>query len=220
MLYLLVSNLQKVYQNQVIAEIKKDANLVLEEDRKNIYTEVSGEVFLQNIAVKENVDGGGAIKKLSKSAGLLWVLAGDRYPLQGFSNLTVKVGQKFTTNETLASQRIYNNYPGLLNFDTSPHDGEIKVINSSMILENGMVTKSNTLSLANSKATKEFTLCVKNGELLKHGQKIASLTEDFIEQKLAVLFFILKLKVIIKRKEQQKNYLLVLYIGFLKKLTN
>ena len=96
---LLVSNLQKVYQNQVIAEIKKDANLVLEEDRKNIYTEVSGEVFLQNINVKENIDSGGAIKKLSKSAGLLWVLAGDRYPLQGFSNLTVKVGQKFTTKK-------------------------------------------------------------------------------------------------------------------------
>ena len=202
---LLVSNLQKVYQNQVIAEIKKDANLVLEEDRKNIYTEVSGEIFLQNIAVKENVDSGGAIKKLSKSAGLLWVLAGDRYPLQGFSNLTVKVGQKFTTNETLASQRIYNNYPGLLNFDTTPHDGEIKVINSSMILENGMVTKSNTLSLANSKATKEFTLCVKNGELLKHGQKIASLTDDLYRTKTGGVIFYSKIQTNNKKKRATKK---------------
>ena len=32
-----------------IAEIKKDANLILEEDRKDIYTEVSGEVFFQNL---------------------------------------------------------------------------------------------------------------------------------------------------------------------------
>jgi DNA-directed RNA polymerase subunit beta' len=88
---LLVSNLKKVYRNQVIAEIKKDANLVLEEDRTNIYTEVSGEIFLQNIAVKENVDSGGAIKKISKTGGLLWVLAGDRYPLQNFSNLNGKV---------------------------------------------------------------------------------------------------------------------------------
>jgi DNA-directed RNA polymerase subunit beta' len=70
---LVVNNFQKVYRNQVIAEIKKDANLVLEEDRKNIYTEVSGEVFLQNTTVKENVDSGGAIKKISRSAGLLCV---------------------------------------------------------------------------------------------------------------------------------------------------
>ena len=43
---LLVKNGQKIYPNQVIAEIKKDASLVLEEDRKDIYTEVSGEAFL------------------------------------------------------------------------------------------------------------------------------------------------------------------------------
>ena len=54
---LLANNLQKVYCNQVVAEIKKDANLVLEEDRKDIYTEVSGEVFLQNVNLEESVDG-------------------------------------------------------------------------------------------------------------------------------------------------------------------
>ena len=37
---LLVNKNQKVHVNQIIAEIKKDANLVLEEDRKDIYTEV------------------------------------------------------------------------------------------------------------------------------------------------------------------------------------
>ena len=202
---LLVSNMQKVYQNQVIAEIKKDANLVLEEDRKNIYTEVSGEVFLQNITVKENIDGGGAIKKVSKSAGLLWILAGERYPLQGFSNLAVKIGQKFTANEVLASQKIYNNYSGLINFDSLPYNGEIKVINSSMILENAIIKKSNILSLTTSTGLKEFNLCVKNKELLKHGQKIASLTEESYRTKTGGIIFYSKTQSTNRKKRVTKK---------------
>ena len=65
-----------------IAEIKKDANLILEEDRRDIYTEVSGEVFLQNVQVEESIDNQGATKKVSKTAGLVWVLYGDSYVLQ------------------------------------------------------------------------------------------------------------------------------------------
>merc|ERR1711934_1031783 len=76
---LLANNNQKVYCNQVVAEIKKDANLILEEDRKDIYTEVSGEVFLQNIKVEESIDDGeGATKKISKNTGLIWVLYGTK----------------------------------------------------------------------------------------------------------------------------------------------
>jgi DNA-directed RNA polymerase subunit beta' len=202
---LLVSNLKKVYRNQVIAEIKKDANLVLEEDRKNIYTEVSGEIFLQNITVKENIDSGGAIKKISKSDGLLWVLAGDRYPLQGFSSLAVKVGQNFNTNETLASQKIYNNYSGLLNFDSVPYNGEIKVINSSMILENGTVTKPGILSLVTPTGIKEFNLCVKNKELLKHGQKIASLAEELYRTQTGGVIFYSKIQNNNKKKRVTKK---------------
>ena len=42
---LLVNNNQQIYYNQIIAEIKKEANLILEKDTRDIYTEVSGEVF-------------------------------------------------------------------------------------------------------------------------------------------------------------------------------
>ena len=202
---LLVGNLQKVYRNQVIAEIKKDANLVLEEDRKNIYTEVSGEIFLQNITVKESIDSGGAIKKISKSAGLLWVLAGDRYPLQGFSNLSIKVGQKFNPNETLASQKIYNNYSGLLNFDSVYPKGDVKVINSSMILENGTITTSNNLKLETRTGIKEFKLCVKNREILKQGQKIASLTEEAYRTKTGGILFYSKIQNNNKKKKATKK---------------
>ena len=114
---LLANNSQKIYYNQVVAEIKKDANLILEEDRRDIYTEVSGEVFLQNVQVEESIDNQGATKKVSKTAGLVWVLYGDRYILQNSSKLDVKIGQKFVPNDTIASQKIINTYPGIVNFD-------------------------------------------------------------------------------------------------------
>merc|ERR1711990_198968 len=44
---LLASNNQKIYCNQVIAEIKQDKNLIEEKDRKDLSTDASGEVFLQ-----------------------------------------------------------------------------------------------------------------------------------------------------------------------------
>ena len=181
---LLISNGQQVYRNQVVAEIKKDTNLILEEERKDIYTEVAGSVFLQNIKVEESIDGDGAIKKISKTTGLMWVLHGNRYVLQGSSNLRINIGQKFFPNETISSQKLINNYPGIVNFDNIGKNGEIKIINSSMILENAVVMAASStkkvdhLELITPTTKKQFQLCIKEHDLLKHGQTIATLIDD------------------------------------------
>ena len=135
---LLANNNEKLYYNQVVAEIKKDANLILEEDRREIYTEVSGEIFFQNLKIEESIDAQGA-KKKRVELGLIWVLSGERYVIQNSSRLDIKVGQRFTPNETIASQKIVNNYPGIVNFDNWETNKEINVINSSMTIENGNV---------------------------------------------------------------------------------
>ena len=69
---LLVNNLTQVFRNQIIAEIKKDTNLILEEGRRDIYTDVGGEVFFQNLKVAENIDGEdeGTAKKISQNSVL------------------------------------------------------------------------------------------------------------------------------------------------------
>ena len=176
---LLANNNQKVYCNQVIAEIKKEANLILEEDRRDIYTEVSGEVFFQNLKLEESLDGQGAKKTISKTSGLIWVLYGNRYLLANSSKLDVKVGEKFSRTQNLASQQIVNSYPGIVNFDNYSNNHEINVINSAMIIENGLVSKaSNNFELTSSKTKKTFQLTIKPNELLAHGQTIACLEED------------------------------------------
>lgn len=179
---LLVNNNQKVYCNQVVAEIKKDANLILEEDRKDIYTEVSGEVFLQNIKLEESIDGQGATKTTSKTTGLIWVLYGDRYILNSSSQVDIKIGQQFLPDDNIASQKIINNYSGIVNFDNLAVNQEINIINSSITIENGFLTKRSdgfdNFVLTSLKTEKLFQLSVKENELLKHGQTIGCLIED------------------------------------------
>jgi DNA-directed RNA polymerase subunit beta' len=179
---LLANNDQKIYCNQVVAEIKKDANLILEEDRRDIYTDVSGEIFLQNLTVTESIDGQGATKKISKTAGLIWVLCGSHHVLNSSATLNVKIGQKFISNENIASQTITNTYPGIVNFDNLSNHREINVINSSMIVENGFLLKTSKafdhFELISSGTKKLFQLNVKQNELLKHGQTIACLKVD------------------------------------------
>ena len=182
---LLANNNEKIYFNQVIAEIKKEANLIVEEDRRDIYTEVSGEVFLQNIKVKENVDSQGAVKKFSQTDGLIWVLYGDRYLLNSSSKLNVKIGENFLANNYIATKTIKNSYPGIVNFDNLTKRGEINIVTSSMIIENGIIEKkvddTSRLVLTTGKEKKVFELKIRENELLQHGQTLACLEENFFK---------------------------------------
>jgi DNA-directed RNA polymerase subunit beta' len=184
---LLANNGQKVYCNQVVAEIKKEANLILEEDRRDVYTEVSGEVFLQNIKLEETVDGEGATKKVSKTTGLVWVLYGDHYSLQGFSKLEIGLGQKFLANQTIANQKIVNTHPGIVCFDKTEATEEIKIITSAMTVENGSVKnlkgRPDIFELSTAHTKKRFNLNVQPNQELIHGQTIACLEDDTYKTK-------------------------------------
>ena len=113
---------------------------------------------------------------------ITWVLHGDRYIFQGSAKLDLKVGQKFLPKDTIASQKIINNYPGIVNFDNYLNNQEVNIINSSMIVENGEVITSSSsfdvFELITPKSKKLFQLNVKQNELLKHGQTIACLKEN------------------------------------------
>lgn len=206
---LLANNDQKIYYNQVVAEIKKDANLILEEDRRDIYTEVSGEVFLQNLKIEESIDTQGATKKISKTEGLIWVLYGDRYVLQSSSKLDIKIGQKFISNDTIASQKIINSYPGIINFKNFSTNQEVDIINSSMIIENGFISKNreafDCFELTASNNKKLFQLNIKENGALKHGQTIACLKEDAYKTETGGIVFYSTNTAVSKKKRSTKK---------------
>ena len=60
------ANNDKNLLHQVVVEIKKGCKIILEEDRRDIYTEISGEVFANIKKSEESIDSQGATKKLVK----------------------------------------------------------------------------------------------------------------------------------------------------------
>ena len=212
---LLVNNGQKVYPNQVLAEIKKDANLILEEERSDIFTELSGEVFFQNINVAENLDGDNAIKKISTSTGLVWVLNGTRWVFPGSVDLCIKVGQKFRKKDTIADQKILNNYSGVVKFEKDFLNEGLRVVNSSMLLENGLISEvkgqNDILKITTSAGEKVFKLNIKNKEVLKHGQTIATLVDDSYKTETGGVLYYSTAHPKTKKKRKTKK----LFTGFL-----
>ena len=179
---LLVNHNQKVYSSQILAEIKKDANLILEEDSKHVYTQVSGETFFQNVEIDTVIDKQGALNNISKKAGLIWVLYGERYSLPKLSMLNVTIGQKILPRNILANHKIVNKAPGIVKFERTSNGKFLKVLNFSLVLKNAILTtqssKFSTLRIVNGQSEKKFQLTVKDKEFLTHGQTIAVLEED------------------------------------------
>ena len=179
---LLINNGQKVYLSQILAEIKKDANLILEEDSKHVYTQFSGETFFQNVEINNIVDKQGSISQVSKKAGLIWILHGERYSLPISSFLETHVGNKLSVKSILARQQSLNKHSGLVKFDSSPSGTFLKVLNFSLMLKNTKLIKQENdksiLTILSKNVEKVFQLQVKNKEFLTNGQTIAVLKED------------------------------------------
>ena len=79
-------------------EAKKEASVLFEEDRKDVYTDISGEVF-KNLRLKKILSKQGSVTKVNKKAGLIWILYGERYALAPSVELKMKVEQKILPNE-------------------------------------------------------------------------------------------------------------------------
>jgi|APCry1669189034_1035192.scaffolds.fasta_scaffold00019_16 DNA-directed RNA polymerase subunit beta' len=179
---LLINNGQKVYFSQILAEIKKDANLILEEDTRNVYSKFSGETFFQNLEINNIINKQGSINTINKKAGLIWVLDGETYPLPKGSIIEYSVGAKFLKDSIIARQQTLNNYSGIVKFESLPDGKLLKVLNFSLTLNNTKLFKNDTknfkLLISNNHIEKLFELQLKAKDILKDGQTIAVLQDD------------------------------------------
>jgi DNA-directed RNA polymerase subunit beta' len=182
---LLVNNGQKIYANQIIAEIKKEANLLLEEDKKEIYTEVSGEAFFPNLEAEKIIDKQGTAITVSKKSGLIWVLFGERYSLPRFTTLKTRLGESISPNHIVANRKIVNNYSGIISFDKINQD--IRIKNFSFTLRNSLlkstIIKNQTIWILNTDNGKKLQLQVEPNKALHHGQTIAVLLDNSYKTK-------------------------------------
>lgn len=183
---LLVNNGQKIYENQIIAEIKKDTNLIVEEDRKDILTEISGETFFRHIKIQSNIDKQGIISYISAESGLLWVLYGERYSFPKTTNIIPSVGKSFSAQSNLGQNKILNKYSGIIKFNPN-NKNEILLMHFSMVLQNAFIRndkkRDKNLIIKSLTGNKEFKLNVKPSIALKNGQTLAVLKDNFFKTK-------------------------------------
>ncbi len=111
---LLVNNGQKVYNGEIIAEVTKTTNLIFEEDKKDIFAEEAGEVFMQGLDFTTQIDKRGSVHKITNNAGLIWVLRGKLYAVAKTAQLHTNIGSVLTKNTIVTTQQILNAFPGLL----------------------------------------------------------------------------------------------------------
>ena len=174
---LLCNSKQKVYSNQIIAEIKKDANLVLEEDSKTVYTDEAGEIFFQGIELQETFDKQENLVRKNKNSGLIWVLGGKRYSLPYSSELIARLGQVATSGSIFAQKQVLNEYSGVVKIQDSFKKLNVGILSFSLILQQAkiLISDQNLLCLENKK---KFHLKVRHNEILQQNHRIAVLDDD------------------------------------------
>ena len=174
---LLANNKQKVYSKEIIGEIKKDANLILEEDRKDISSEINGEIYFPAAGIR-NFEG----NFVSDKANLIWVLQGNVYSFPKINNFISKVGSTLTKNTILTFGSISNNCSGIVNFDLDSDNPSFNIRNSSLTVSNLFGAKENedtyTMTLVNNSKKFKFRLDASPNKILKSCDTLATLVDD------------------------------------------
>ena len=182
---LLVNNKQNVYKGQIIVEIKKDANLALEEDQKDIKAENSGEIFFQDIK-KENqtVTKGSTIYTMDvvKQPGLIWVLDAESFTSRTKLNSKFKKGTEIKENQIISTQTLKNNLSGFLAENLDSKNSNIQIINSGITLTNTLVYKTNNeinfILKENEKINTIFKLIESKNNILSKGKPFAIMRDS------------------------------------------
>jgi len=179
---LLVNSGQEVYENEIIAEIQKEANLILEEEQKEIYSESSGEVFFNDLKIETQTDKQGNTYKTNQKAGLIWILQGSFYQLSPFEGAGLKPGQKLSQNKLLSHLGIFNRYEGQIFIDRHQVEPKISVRNFSVTVANAIVEKHKNeqylIRVLNGTQKFDFGMTNSTTRTLKAGDIIGKLIDN------------------------------------------
>jgi len=179
---LLANDKQKVYGKEIIGEIKKEAGVILEEDKKDISSEVNGEVYFPTSNVTNSKDILDHDNFISHKANLIWVLQGKLYSFPITNHFVSNIGSVLNTNNILTFGSISNSYSGIVNFDPIPGNPSFNIRNFSLIVSNLFATKENkdkyNITLVNDSKKFKFQLDVPPNKILKEYETLATLVDN------------------------------------------
>ena len=184
---LLVNNNQKVFKNQIIAEATKETTLIVEKEQKDIYAEETGEIFFQNVEIQtsSNKSDPNNFTTSNKTAGLIWILQGKLYNIVNNAYFQPKLGTEINTNISLTKENICNLKEGIVNLNNLNKKNEIQILNFFLTLNNlncKLETEDQFILFKTINGSfKKFKLEVKNNQILKQNEILATLNDNLYE---------------------------------------
>jgi DNA-directed RNA polymerase subunit beta' len=183
---LFLNDNEQFKENQVIGEIGARGKLITERATKDLATEISGEVYFSNLNIEEKIDRQGNITVTTSKGGLIWILSGEVYNLPTAASIKIKQGEKIKKGTILATNQVISDYGGYVRLDSKPDSQieELKIITSSILIENAFIQTSEVLVNSEFPYNLEFNegevfniLC-SPGNKIVNSQIIAELVEE------------------------------------------
>ena len=209
---LFVNSQDRIFENRIIAKIKKSNTLLLEEGTSEIITDISGETFFTNFKTEKNNVSQKSIKNpITKSNGLIWVLSGDRYLLPHDIQIKFKQGRSIPKNKIIAEQQIISKASGFIKGCKNSSKQEFSINYFSLIFKNILVTnkiqyKNNFFHFIQMENKKLFQLFVYEKDLLEDEQDVATLVDNFYTTEVGgIINYDLDSSLINKKKKSTKN---------------
>ena len=172
--------------NQVIGEIGARGKLITERATKDLTTEISGEVYFSNLNIEEKIDRQGNITVTTSKGGLIWILSGEVYNLPTAASIKIEQGDKIKKGTILATNQVVSDYGGYVRLDSKPDSEieELKIITSSILIENAFIQTSEVLVNSEFPYNLEFdegevfNILCSPGNKIVNSQIIAELIEE------------------------------------------
>ena len=218
---LLVDNMARVSNNQLIAEYPLKSRLATEKAQKSILSDIAGKIAFTDLTIEE-IQSKQNIVRSAQSGGLIWILSGQVHSIPDNAELMIELGDLIQPGSILAITKIISHYSGYVQILSNNKDDfiqEIKVITAAQVISNVFVGLDKNYSYSNYLLefynSDKFLLKVKPNEKLSNKQIIAELISDVYTTNTGGIVKYLDLPVSRKKYNEDHEYYNILGPGYI-----
>lgn len=218
---LLIDNMARVSNNQLIAEYPLKSRLATEKAQKSILADIAGKIAFTDLTIEE-IQNKQHIVRSAQSGGLIWILSGQVHNIPDNAEVMIKSDELIQPGSMLAITKIISNYSGyaqILHSSEEESIQKIRIITASQTISNIFVSLDKCYSYSNylleTYNSDKFLLKVKPNEKLVNKQVVAELISDVYTTNTGGILKYLDLPVSKKNYSANHEYYNILGAGYI-----
>nr|YP_008965805.1 plastid-encoded DNA-directed RNA polymerase subunit beta'' [Porphyridium purpureum]BAO23781.1 plastid-encoded DNA-directed RNA polymerase subunit beta'' [Porphyridium purpureum] len=173
-------------KGMILAESPKSKRVITEEGQRYLMTDLSGEVYLDNISTEESLKNKKeTLTRIVEQQGIIWVLSGQVYNIPDTATLTINTKEKIYKGDTLAKIELVNKFSGYAKIDKDiflKDKINISIVCDLVKYKDIQVISQQDLNLKNYKLkvlnSYDFILNVQPNDTIFNGQPIAKMISE------------------------------------------